>query len=152
MLAEITDHTSTILLSQLLTQNKEEIPTGLHEISQSLLDWPVIHLPPDNAGCFGCTQYRHSSLAWLMAHTYITHWACGRQTTSSTGSGNYKFHCWKPIESTDKGFSHMGCTPDPLYSTQCLLHSCPQSPQTNHFLDVQSCHLISTTGTLISQS
>jgi len=44
-LAEITDHTGTTLLPQVILQPKTERPTGLHDISHSILEWPVIHLP-----------------------------------------------------------------------------------------------------------
>jgi len=44
-LAEITDHTGTQLLPQAILMKGQETPTGLHDISTSLLDWPAIHLP-----------------------------------------------------------------------------------------------------------
>jgi len=56
MLVEITDHMGTVLLPQVLTLNKEDQPTGLSEISYSLLDWPVVHLP--SRKCW--TQWTHT--------------------------------------------------------------------------------------------
>jgi len=50
MLAEITDHTGTHLLPQATTCLNNNPPPGLHEISHSLLDWPVIH--PQSISCW----------------------------------------------------------------------------------------------------
>jgi len=44
-LAEITDHMGTVLLPQAFTITKEDQPIGLSEVSYSLHDWLVVHLP-----------------------------------------------------------------------------------------------------------
>jgi len=44
-LAEITDHTGTVLLPQAFLLPQTDQPTGLANISYSLLDWPAVHLP-----------------------------------------------------------------------------------------------------------
>ncbi len=44
-LAEITDHTGTVLLPQAFLLPKTDQPNGLANISSSLLDWPAVHLP-----------------------------------------------------------------------------------------------------------
>jgi len=44
-LAEITDHTGTNLLPQAMVQPAHDKPTGLDNISQSLVTWPTTHLP-----------------------------------------------------------------------------------------------------------
>ncbi len=44
-LAELVDHTGTTLLPQSRSATKDTIPTGLHTISSSKLQWPNIHPP-----------------------------------------------------------------------------------------------------------
>jgi len=44
-LAEIMDHTGTLLLPQAIPTKATNLPPSLHDISMSTLDWPVIHLP-----------------------------------------------------------------------------------------------------------
>jgi len=45
MLAKITNHTGKCLLPDATSCSKNQPPKGLQDISQSLLDWPTIHLP-----------------------------------------------------------------------------------------------------------
>ncbi len=45
MLAEMTDHTGTILLPQVVNATPNQTPQGLDTISHSLLDWPTVHNP-----------------------------------------------------------------------------------------------------------
>jgi len=44
-LAKITSHTGKCLLPDATSCSKNQPPKGLQDISQSLLDWPTVHLP-----------------------------------------------------------------------------------------------------------
>jgi len=44
-LAEITDHTGTLLLPQALLHKPHQQPQGLQDLSTSVLEWPQIHCP-----------------------------------------------------------------------------------------------------------
>jgi len=45
MLAEMTNHTGTLLLPQVMNPMPSQTPQGLDTISHSLLDWPTVHKP-----------------------------------------------------------------------------------------------------------
>jgi len=47
-LAEIVDHTGTIILSQAISTDTKKAPIGLQDLSNSTLRWPTIH-PPSQA-------------------------------------------------------------------------------------------------------
>jgi len=86
-LSEITDHTGTELLPQVLSSRHSVTPVGLTAISSSTLQWPNVHLP--SPACWKLWSTTISSIytgdtrgtrlttllgAWLDTHTTIRFW------------------------------------------------------------------------------
>jgi len=73
-LAEITDHTGTMLLPQAFIASCNHPPKGLQLISQSLLEWPTVHNPSISCWKLWTKLSVCTSLVLLMVNTFLSPW------------------------------------------------------------------------------
>jgi len=92
MLAEITDHTGTWLLQQVLSANATSLPTGLDSISTSLESWPIVHWPSNASWNLWTKMVCQLFTGPLQASDYLDNLGHGQQHTKCTGSGNGTSH------------------------------------------------------------